>query len=280
MASLSSPNPIVELLISLMLIILVIWSIRRSAKKNLVFHPCPICKESIQFSLGLQGGMRGHFKTVHSDYWRWLRKWIAINSIVGFTAMLSIFPLLIYNIIPSRTATAYTGIAIGIWAAVTFSALGAGAVHQYRGRRKFREEWSQKHPLYQRTYGNLRGIEVSVSPVQGRLRSSIGFLIDPITSAALHLTMVLVNRKAGISRLDKYEDGRLWLYNGFDQLVSLDMENPEPRMVDEQRLRISLRKSQLEIRTENSADLNLILSVLSQAPTTPIADPSVKSFTE
>ena len=49
------------------------------------------------------------------------------NTVVALTGMLSIFPLLIYNIIPSRTATAYTGIGIAIWAAVTFTALGAGA---------------------------------------------------------------------------------------------------------------------------------------------------------
>jgi len=71
--------------------------------------------------------MRGHFKTVHPDYWKWLRKWIAINTLVAFTAMISIFPLLIYNIILSRTATAYTFVGIGIWMAVTFSAFGTGA---------------------------------------------------------------------------------------------------------------------------------------------------------
>jgi hypothetical protein len=213
--------------------------------------------------------MRGHFKTVHPDYWKWLRKWIAINTVVAFTAMISIFPLLFYNIIPSRTATETTFVGIGIWMAVTFSAFGTGALHQHRGRRKFREEWSQNHPLFQRTYGNLRGSEVAVSHVQGRMRSAIGFIIDPITSAVLHMMMVFMARKARTSRLDRYEDGRLWLYNGFGQLVAMDANNPEPRMVDEQRLRISLKKGQVEIRTDNSADLSLILSVLGQAQTAP-----------
>jgi hypothetical protein len=190
--------------------------------------------------------------------------------------MLSIFPLLIYNIIPSRTATAYTGIGIAIWAAVTFSTLAAGILHQYQGRRKFKEEWSQKHPLYQRTYGNLRGIEVAVSQVQGRARSAIGFIIDPIGSAVLHMMMILISRKARMSRLDRYEDGRLWLYNGFDQLIAMELKNPEPRVVDEQRLRIALKKGHVELRTENSADLSLILSVLSQAQTAPAVDPSLK----
>jgi hypothetical protein len=217
--------------------------------------------------------MRGHFKTVHTDYWKWLRRWIAINTVVAFADMFSFFPLLIYNIIPSRTATVYTGIGIAIWVAVTFSALGAGALHQHRGRRKFREEWSQKNPLYQRAYGNLRGIEVAVSPVQGRARSAIGFLIDPITSAVLHIMMVFIARKARMSRLDRYQDGRLWLYNGLGQLVAMDVKNPEPRIVDERRLRIALKKGHVELRTENSADLALIISVLSQAQTTstPIA---------
>jgi hypothetical protein len=276
MASPSPPNPIVGLLIPLILIIVVIWSLRRSAKKIPVFHACPICNENIRFGLGLQGGMRGHFKTLHSDYWKWLRRWIAINTVVAFTAMFSIFPLLIYNIIPSRSATVYTVIGITIWVAVTFSALGAGVFHQYRGRRKFREEWSQKHPLYQRSYGNLRGIEVSVSPVHGRVRSLMGFMIDPISSAALHIMMVFVNRKARVSKLDKYEEERLWIYNGFDQLVALDVTDPQPRMVDEHRLIIAHKKGQMEIRTENSADLSLILSVLSQAQTISKVDPSPK----
>jgi len=268
MASVPSPNPIVGLLIPLILIVIVIWTIRRSAKKIPVFHPCPICNENIRFSLGLQAGLRGHFKTVHRDYWKWLRKWIAINTIVPLSGMLSIFPLLIYNIIPSRTATAYTGIGIAIWAAVTFSALAAGVLHQYRGRRKFRDEWSQKHPPYQRTYGNLRGIEVAVSPVQGQVRSVLGFIIDPVASAVFHITMIFMTRKASVSRLDKYEDGRLWLYNGFGQLVAMDVKNPAPGIVDEKRLRIALKKGQVELRTDNSADIGLIISVLSQAQTT------------
>ena len=69
MASASSPNPIVGLLLPLILLIALIWSIRRSAKKRPVFYPCPICDENIRFSLGFQAGMRGHFKTVHTDYW-------------------------------------------------------------------------------------------------------------------------------------------------------------------------------------------------------------------
>jgi hypothetical protein len=201
---------------------------------------------------------------------------MAINTVIALTGMLSIFPLLIYNIIPSRTAPIYTGIGIAIWAAVTFSALAAGILHQYRGRRKFRDEWSQKHPLYQRTYGNLRGIEVAVSQVQGRARSAIGFIIDPTASAVLHITMVFVARKARVSRLDRYEDGRLWLYNGFDELVAIELKNPEPRLFDEQRLRLALKKGHVELRTENSADLSLILSVLSHAQTAPTVDSSLR----
>ncbi|HXL51428.1 MAG TPA: hypothetical protein VN949_06415, partial [Candidatus Limnocylindrales bacterium] len=133
----------------------------------------------------------------------------------------------------------------------------------------FREEWSQKHPLYQRTYGNLRGIEVAVTPVQGRVRPAMAFIIDPITSAVLHIMMVFIARKARTSKLDRYEGARLWLYNGFGQLVAIDAKNPEPRMVDEQRLRIALKKGQVEIRTDNSADLSQVISVLIQAQTAP-----------
>ena len=87
-----------------------------------------------------------------------------------------------------------------------------------------------------------------------------------------------MTRKAHISRLDKYEDGKLWLYNGFGQLVVMDVKNPEPRIVDEQRLRVALKKGQVELRTENSADIGLIISVLSQAQTTRTSDPSLRSL--
>jgi hypothetical protein len=46
------------------------------------------------------------------------------------------------------------------------------------------------------------------------------------------------------------------------------VKNPEPKIVDEQRLRIALKKGQVELKSENSADIGLIISVLSQPRTT------------
>jgi hypothetical protein len=190
------------------------------------------------------------------------------------TAIISIFPLLYYNIIPARpTATSLTPIGIAVWAAVTFTAMATGILHQTRGRRRFKEEWLQKHPLYQRTYGNLRGAEVQLKPIHGKIgtavRSGIQFLFNPITPAALHVTSALFARKAGKTKLDKYENGRLWFYNGFDMLVSIDVGTVAPVIVDEQRIRVALKKGQVELKTENSADLNLIVSVLNTRQTAP-----------
>jgi hypothetical protein len=275
MPSASSGNPIVGLVLPLLLIIIVVWSMRRSAKKPR-FSPCPICSENVQFSLGFQRGMKGHFKADHSEYWRWLRKWIAINAVVMLTSVISIFPLLYYNIIPARpTATSLTPIGIAVWASVTFSALGAGILHQTRGRRRFKEEWSQKHPLYRRTYGNLRGVEVQFKEIHGKIRTVLGsgieFVFNPIMPAALYVANAIVAKKAGKTKLDKYENGRLWFYNGFDMLVSLDLETAAPVSVDQQRIRIALKKGRLELKTENSADLNLIISVLNATQALPYA---------
>jgi hypothetical protein len=274
MPSASSGNPIVGLAIPLVLLIVAIWSIRRSAKKKPTFNSCPICNENVRYSLGFQRGMMGHFKAEHAEYRRWLRKWIVINTAVMLTAIISIFPLLYYNIIPARpTATSLTPIGIAAWAAATFTAMGAGFLHQTRSRRRFKEEWSQKHPLYQRTYGNLRGAEVQLKPIHGKIgtavRSGIEFLFNPITPAALYLTNAFIARKAGKTKLDKYESGRLWFYNGFDMLVSIDVGTVAPVMIDEQRIRLALKKGQVELKTENSADLNLILSVLNSTQTVP-----------
>jgi hypothetical protein len=88
--------------------------------------------------------------------------------------------------------------------------------------------------------------------------------------------MVFIARKARMSRLDRYQNGRLWLYNGFGELVAMDVKSPKPRIVDDQQLRIALKKGHVELRTQNSADLSLILSVLSHAQTAPAVDPSLK----
>ncbi len=52
-------------------------------------------------------------------------------------------------------------------------------------------------------------------------------------------------------------------------LVSIDVGTVAPVMVDEQRIRIALKKGQVELKTENSADLNLIMSVLNTTQTVP-----------
>jgi hypothetical protein len=85
----------------------------------------------------------------------------------------------------------------------------------------------------------------------------------------LHVTSALFARKAGKTKLDKYENGRLWFYNGFDMLVSIDVGTVAPVIVDEQRIRVALKKGQVELKTENSADLNLIVSVLNTRQTAP-----------
>ena len=140
-------------------------------------------------------------------------------------------------------------------------------MHQTRGRRRFKEEWFEKHPPYQRTYGNLRGIEVDIRTVQGKTRIAIGsaveFLFNPIAPVFTHLAGKFIERRARKSRLDRFEDGSLWFYNGLDMLVPVDVKNVPPEIVDEQRIRLSLKKGRLELRTDNSADLNLALSILS-----------------
>jgi hypothetical protein len=70
MSSASSSNPIVGLVIPLVLIISAVWAMRRSAKKKPTFNPCPIYNENIQYSVGFQRGMMGHFKAEHPEYRR------------------------------------------------------------------------------------------------------------------------------------------------------------------------------------------------------------------
>lgn len=54
------------------------------------------------------------------------------------------------------------------------------------------------------------------------------------------------------------------------------MKNPEPGIVDEQLLRLVPKKGRVELRTENSADLALILSVIIPAQKAPTVDSSLR----
>jgi hypothetical protein len=54
------------------------------------------------------------------------------------------------------------------------------------------------------------------------------------------------------------------------------VKNPEPGIVDEERLRLVLKKGRVELRTENSADLGWILSILSLAQRAPTVDSSLR----
>jgi hypothetical protein len=58
----------------------------------------------------------------------------------------------------------------------------------------------------------------------------------------------------------------------------MDVKNPVPEIVDEKRLRIALNKGQVELRTENSADIALKISVLSQAQTIRKVDSTLRSL--
>jgi hypothetical protein len=57
---------------------------------------------------------------------------------------------------------------------------------------------------------------------------------------------------------------------------SRDVKNPEPGIVDEQLLRLVPKKGRVELRTENSADLALILSVIIPAQKAPTVDSSLR----
>ena len=62
--------------------------------------------------------------------------------------------------------------------------------------------------------------------------------------------------------LDKLEDSRLWLYDAFDTLISFKVKSLSPSELGSEKVVLVLEKGSLEIRTENSADLENIRSVV------------------
>jgi len=70
--------------------------------------------------------------------------------------------------------------------------------------------------------------------------------------------------------LDKFESSRLWLYDAFDTLTSFEVKSLSPSDFDTE-IVLVLERGSLEIKTENSADLESIRSVVRAAIIQPSA---------
>lgn len=176
--------------------------------------------------------------------------------------MVSLFVLFILDIIPARTPTEWTSIGIALWAIVGFSLIGIMIVSRAKGRRRFKEQWLREHHPLPRTFGNMHGIEASVKVILSkRDRALLSFTPD---SVALQGVLALgAKMTLGQVKLDKFENGIISLYNSYDTLTQFQIENFQPTIIDEQRVRVKLKKGQLEIRIRNPLDLNRVVSLLS-----------------
>ena len=267
----SGTGSIQGLLVSLLFIIFVLFYLRRASKKKRVYVVCPICHENIQF--GFRKGLPAHTKAVHNDYWRWRWKSGLFTLFSGIGGFAIFFTLIGLNIIPAHMGqeNEWTFIGFGIFFICEFSLLGFGIAHQIRISRRVKNAWSEQHPLYQRSYGNLRGIEVQIKHLPGSLGKAWAALtfLDPATiavRAGLRLESWRRGKKLGTVILDKLQDGNLWYYDDtlFHVLTHVKIAKSAPIDVDDQRIRIALKRGRWEVRTENTADLELIRTVFKQ----------------
>ena len=241
------------------------------------FSRCPVCTESVPFG-SLGRNFRHHLKGEHRDYWRWKRNWSIAIIVAMVTWMILLFPLLISGIIPgARTgATAATFYGIGGYVSVEVVVMILAGWSSRATTRQFRQEWQQQHPLYARVYGNLKGVKAKVKFNIGRtfifkdpflpleLLHPASLLVVPVILLLGRFTLRKVT-------LDKFETSRLWLYDAFDTLTSFEVKSLSPSEFDTEKVVLVLERGSLEIRTENSADLETIRSVVRAAIIQPSA---------
>jgi len=240
------------------------------------FSRCPICTENIPFG-SLGSDFRRHLRGEHADYWRWKRNWSIAITVALVTWMILLFPLLIFGIIPgARTgATSATFYGIGGYISVEVVVMILAGWSSRARTRRFRKEWQQQHPLYARIYGNLKGVKAKVKFNIGRtfifkdpflpleLLHPGSLLVVPIILLLGRFTLRKVT-------LDKFESSRLWLYDAFDTLTSFEVKSLSPSDFDTE-IVLVLERGSLEIKTENSADLESIRSVVRAAIIQPSA---------
>ncbi len=239
--------------------------------KSLVlsFRRCPICNDNVPFG-SLGRGFRGHLRSEHPDYWRSSMRWSVAMGAVFVGWLMGFFPLLVFVTVPaSRTGET----AIMLYGFVGYFGIGftvtiLGAWSGRARRRRFREEWQEQHPLHERTYGNLKGIRaklrvrtgvpLDVATLPLRLLHPVLLLLEPIVLLFARFSMRKVT-------LDKFEEGRLWLYDRFGTFTSFEIKNLLPEQSSAERIVLELKKGSLEIRAENSSDLETVRNVLSTA---------------
>ena len=232
------------------------------------FSICPVCRENVPFGF-LGRDFRGHVRSEHRDYWRWRRRWSVALTFSLVVWMVLLFPLLIYGIIPGARggATAATGYGLGAYISIEAMLIALGALSSRSRTRKFRREWQEAHPLQVRKYGNLKGIKARVRVKTGRWVDPtlpLGIL-HPTTLLIGPIIMLLARFSLRRATLDKFEEGRLWLYNAFDTLTLFEVKSLSPSWSNSERVTLALQRGFLEIRTENMSELETIRAVLTAA---------------
>ena len=218
------------------------------------FSVCPVCSENIPFG-SLGGNFRGHLRSEHHDYWRSRRVWNVALALFLAAWMVLLFPLLIYGIIPGARggASAATFYGLGVYSAIEAVIVALGALSSRARTRRFRREWQEAHPFQVRRYGNLKGIKARVRVKTGRWVDPtlpLGIL-HPTTLLIGPIIMLLARFSLRRATLDKFEEGRLWLYNAFDTLTSFEVKSLSPSWSNSERVALALQRGFLEIRTEN-----------------------------
>ena len=231
------------------------------------FSVCPVCREIIPFG-SLGGNFRSHLRSEHHDYWRSRWIWNIALTLLFAAWMVLLFPLLIYGIIPGARGGASAATFYGLGAYFTIDAVivALGALSSRARTRRFRREWHEAHPLQARTYGNLKGIRAKVLFKTGRwLDPTLPLgLLHPATLLILPIILLLARFSLRRATLDRFEEGRLWLFDTFGTLTSFEVKSLSPSRSNSEKVILVLQSGFLEIRTENMSELETIRGVLTR----------------
>lgn len=232
------------------------------------FSVCPVCRENVPFG-SLGRNLRSHVRSEHRDYWRSRRIWSAALALSLVAWMVLLFPLLIYGIIPGARggASAATFYGLGAYISIEAMLIALGALSSRARTRRFRQEWQEAHPLQARTYGNLKGIRAKVLFKTGRwLDPTLPLgLLHPATLLILPIILLLARFSLRKATLDRFEEGRLWLYDAFGTLTSFEVKSLSPSRSNSEKVILALQRGFLEIRTENISELETVRAVLTRA---------------
>ena len=113
----------------------------------------------------------------------------------------------------------------------------------------------------------MKGIKAKILFKTGRWLDPMApiELLHPATLLIIPIIFFVTRFSLRKATLDKFEQGRLWLYDSFGTLTSFEVKSVSPSPSNSEKVILVLQRGFLEIRTENISELEMIRTILTSA---------------